>query len=695
MVASQDGEIENPGPDDLYRVGVAGVVARMIKVPDGTLRILVHGAQRVRARRVRPARALPGRADRGGAGRGRALARARGPPPQRPDAPSRRSSRRSPTCPRSCRSRWPTSRTRRELAHMIAGALRIKTEEQQELLEERDVAKRLRRLSELLARELELISIGSQDPVPGRSPRWTRASASSSCASSSRRSRRSSARSTSSRPRRRSCASRSRRPSCPSTRCKQAERELQRFERLPPQSAEHGVIRTYLEWIVVAAVVEVAPRTTSTSRPRAQALDARPLRHREGQGPHPRVPRGAQAQARRALARSSASSGPPGVGKTSLGQVDRRRRWAASSSASRSAACATSPRSAATGAPTSARCRARSCARMRDAGLEQPGADDRRDRQDGRRLPRRPVERDARGARPRAELDASATTTSTCRSTSRGSSSSPPRTSSTRSRRALRDRMEVIQLAGLHRGGEARDRQALPGAAPDRAERARRSRRSSSPTRRCARSSTATRARPACATSSARSARSAARWRASSPRARASSKRTVRPEARSPSCSAGARFQPDVARRTGEPGVATGLAWTPVGGDVLFVEATAIPGEGKLQVTGQLGDVMKESAAAALSYVKRNAARAGRRRARGLVPRRTTCTCTCRPGAIPKDGPERGHHDGHRARLAGHRAAGALGHGDDRRDHPHRPGAADRRAQGEGARRAARRRSRA
>ena len=71
------------------------------------------------------------------------------------------------------------------------------------------------------------------------------------------------------------------------------------------------------------------------------------------------------------------------------------------------------------------------------------------------------------------------------------------------------------------------------------------------------------------------------------------------------------RFQSEVKRRTSEPGVATGLAWTPVGGDVLFVEAVAYPGDGKLQITGQLGDVMKESAAAALSYV-RNA----RRRAR-------------------------------------------------------------------------------
>ncbi|MGB2711329.1 MAG: endopeptidase La, partial [Conexibacter sp.] len=57
-------------------------------------------------------------------------------------------------------------------------------------------------------------------------------------------------------------------------------------------------------------------------------------------------------------------------------------------------------------------------------------------------------------------------------------------------------------------------------------------------------------------------------------------------------------------RRTAEPGVATGLAWTPAGGDVLFVEATAMPGSGKLTITGQLGDVMRESAQAALSYVR-------------------------------------------------------------------------------------------
>jgi ATP-dependent Lon protease len=97
------------------------------------------------------------------------------------------------------------------------------------------------------------------------------------------------------------------------------------------------------------------------------------------------------------------------------------------------------------------------------------------------------------------------------------------------------------------------------------------------------------------------------------------------------------RFQPDVQRRTGEPGVATGLAWTPVGGDVLFVEATAFPGEGKLQVTGQLGDVMKESAAAALSWVKS---------IDGEVPdnyfREHDVHVHVPAGAIKKDGPSAG-----------------------------------------------------
>ncbi|MRI57848.1 endopeptidase La, partial [Methylobacterium sp. DB1607] len=71
------------------------------------------------------------------------------------------------------------------------------------------------------------------------------------------------------------------------------------------------------------------------------------------------------------------------------------------------------------------------------------------------------------------------------------------------------------------------------------------------------------------------------------------------------------RFENEVAMRTSVPGVATGLAWTPVGGDILFIEATRAPGQGNLILTGQLGDVMRESAQAALSLVKSRAGALG------------------------------------------------------------------------------------
>jgi ATP-dependent Lon protease len=99
------------------------------------------------------------------------------------------------------------------------------------------------------------------------------------------------------------------------------------------------------------------------------------------------------------------------------------------------------------------------------------------------------------------------------------------------------------------------------------------------------------------------------------------------------------KFESEVAMRTSIPGVATGLAWTPVGGDILFIEATRIPGSGKLILTGQLGDVMKESAQAALSIVKNRAA------ALGIDPKRfekSDIHVHVPAGAIPKDGPSAG-----------------------------------------------------
>jgi ATP-dependent Lon protease len=99
------------------------------------------------------------------------------------------------------------------------------------------------------------------------------------------------------------------------------------------------------------------------------------------------------------------------------------------------------------------------------------------------------------------------------------------------------------------------------------------------------------------------------------------------------------KFEAEVAMTGGVPGVATGLAWTPVGGDILFIEAARMPGSGRLTLTGQLGEVMKESAQAALTLVK------ARSESLGIKPEvleKNDIHVHVPAGATPKDGPSAG-----------------------------------------------------
>ncbi len=99
------------------------------------------------------------------------------------------------------------------------------------------------------------------------------------------------------------------------------------------------------------------------------------------------------------------------------------------------------------------------------------------------------------------------------------------------------------------------------------------------------------------------------------------------------------RFFSDVAERTAIPGVATGLAWTPMGGDILFIETTAMQGKGRMEVTGQLGDVMKESCRAALAYLRTHASGLGIERS---AFEEQDIHLHIPAGAVPKDGPSAG-----------------------------------------------------
>ena len=142
------------------------------------------------------------------------------------------------------------------------------------------------------------------------------------------------------------------------------------------------------------------------------------------------------------------------------------------------------------------------------------------------------------------------------------------------------------------------------------------------------------------------------------------------------------RFRPTMAEEKNEVGIATGLAWTEVGGEILMAEATLMPGKGHLRLTGKLGDVMQESAHAAMSYVRSKSDEFG-------IPkdfnRKTDVHVHIPEGAIPKDGPSAGITLATALISAIARRPDPPRRRDDRRDHAARQGAADRRRQGEGA----------
>jgi ATP-dependent Lon protease len=639
MVASRNAEVETPGPDDLYEVGVLGVVARMIRVPDGTLRVLIQGGQRVRI--VRWLQAEP-----------YLMAEVE----ELPDVvePSTRLTalmrnvqqtfsgivEQVPYLPEELQVMVANVEEPGALSNLIAGALRLSTEEKQQLLEETDVARRLERLSQVLARELEVVQLGSKiqsqvqsELEKGQREYFLRQQLKAIQAELGEGDEVQSEV--------RELREQLEAMKLPEEARKQTERELSRLERLAPAMAEYGVVRSYLEWIVSLPW----DRATEDNLDLVHAREVLDADHYDIEQVKDRI---LEFLAVRSLHSGRAESaapagsilcfvGPPGVGKTSLGRSIARalgRRFERISVGGvRDEAEIRGHRRTYIGAMPGTIIRA-----LRDAGSNNPllmideidkmGADFRGDPSSAMLEVLDPEQnatfRDHYLDLPFSLSNVMFVTTANTLDTIPG---------------PLRDRMEVIQLSGyteaekleiakrylvarqIERSGLTRSRIAFSDAA--------------------LRTIISDYTREAGVRALEREIGTVCRKIARQVAEGTLTRRATITEPRVRELLGRRRFYSETRRRTARPGVATGLAWTPVGGEVLFVEARAMPGKGRLTITGQLGEVMRESAQAALSWVRSEAARL----APGL-PEDWFSTNDLHihvpAGATPKDGPSAG-----------------------------------------------------
>jgi ATP-dependent Lon protease len=600
MVASRKPELELPGPEDLYDVGVAGVVARMIKVPDGTLRILVQGGPRVRIDdwlRTEPyllARVseLPDVVQEST----ELLALVRNV-----QATFTNIVEQLPYLPEELQVAVANLDDPSALTHLIAGALRIKTEEKEELLEEPDVSKRLRSLSSILARELDVISVGAkiQSQVQSELSRTQREYF---LREQMKAIQEELGETDEVQAEVNELREQLDRLTLPEEARRQAERELSRLERLPPAAAEHGVIRSYLEWILSLPWDKSTDDNLELEHARevldADHYDIEKVKDRILEFLAVRKLRGGRDGIN--VSSILCFVGPPGVGKTSLGRSIARslgRKFERISVGGvRDEAEIRGHRRTYIGALPGTIIRA-----LRDAGSNNPlfmideidkmGADYRGDPASAMLEVLDPEQNDAfRDHYLDLPFDLSNVlfvTTANTLDTIPG---------------PLLDRMELIQLAGYTEEEKLQiaKRYLVPRQIERNGLRKSQIAFGDPALRTIIRDYT----REAGVRNLEREIGTVCRRIARQVAEGTLKRKLTITDARVRELLGKRRVPGDALRRTEAPGVATGLAWTPVGGDVLFIEATAMPGTGKLTLTGQLGDVMKESAQAALSYVR-------------------------------------------------------------------------------------------
>jgi ATP-dependent Lon protease len=631
LVASKDRELEQPDWDDLYEIGTAAVVQKMIRVPDGSLRILVQGITRIRLLdRLQDEPYLVGR-----------FVEVEDVYEESPEAQALMQNVQTlfarliglvPYLPEELALAAANVDDPSALCHLVASTLRLKTDEKQQLLELDDVEKRLRAVLVILNRELEVAELGSkiqnqvqsemessqreyflrqqlkaiQEELGEGDPEQAEIT---------------------------ELRDRANEMMLPEDARKGVDRELARLEKLPAASAEYGVIRTYLEWILSLPWDKESQDNLDLEQAR-KVLDED---HYDLDKVKERI---LEYLAVSKLKEGDLSGpilcfvGPPGVGKTSLGQSIARtlgRKFVRISVGGvRDEAEIRGHRRTYIGAMPGTIIRA-----LRDAETRNPvflideidkmGADWRGDPASAM-LEVLDPEQHSTFRDHYLDLPFDLSKVLFICTANQVETIPPP----------LLDRMDVISLSGYTE--EEKLGIAKKYLVPKQLKAHGLTRSKLSFTEKGLRTVIREYTREAGVRQLERQiaavCRKAARRIAEGDTEKMSADEKLVREWLGPR-----RFLADVRKRTSEPGVATGLAVTAVGGDVLFIEATAYPGDGRLKVTGQLGEVMQESAQAAHSWVRTHGLELaidpdwfGQNDVHVHIP----------AGAVPKDGPSAG-----------------------------------------------------
>ncbi len=630
LVTARDAEVEVPGWGDLYEIGTAAIVHKLVRVPDGTVRILVEGLRRIRLEEpladdpylVAHVACVPD--ETGETREVEALARnARGL--------YGRIIGLAPYLPEDLQIAAVNADDPSALCNLVASTLRLKTEEKQRILELADTGERLREVSKILNRELDVFELGTkiQSQVQSQLEQGQREFF---LRQQLKAIQEELGEGDPERADANELRARLEALDLPDDARKAADRELARLERLPAAAAEYGVIRTYLDWLATLPWGVTTPDDLDLDRAR-QILDEDHYdldQVKERIVEHLAVSKLRQDPAGQILC----FVGPPGVGKTSLGQSIARtlgRRFARLSVGGvRDEAEIRGHRRTYVGAMPGSIVRA-----LRDAEsmnpvllvdeIEKMGADVRGDPASAMLE----VLDAAQNSTFRDHyLDLPLDLSKTLFVCTANTVDSVPA--------ALLDRMDVIRLSGYteeEKLGIAR-RHLVPRQVAEHGLEPGRIAIGKSALRLLIREYT----REAGVRGLERRIGDLCR-KAALQVARGAEGRVHVTGALAREWLGPRRFSAETRRRTTDPGLATALAYTPAGGDILYIEAQSYPGRGKLTVTGQLGEVMQESAQAALSWVRSHT---GKLELEERWFSRHDVHLHVPAGAVPKDGPSAG-----------------------------------------------------